>query len=91
MQSIGVRELKQNASAVLARVREGESFVVTDRGLPIAQITPLASGSLTALRNAGLVRRRTIDVSSLPPPLRRDPSSKPTLSELVQVDREDRV
>ncbi|WP_404829098.1 type II toxin-antitoxin system Phd/YefM family antitoxin, partial [Streptomyces griseoaurantiacus] len=33
---VGVRELRQNASAYPRRVAEGESFTVTDRGVPVA-------------------------------------------------------
>lgn len=39
--SVGIRELKQNASAVVARVRAGDSLVVTDRGVPVARLVPL--------------------------------------------------
>ncbi|MGH9896143.1 MAG: type II toxin-antitoxin system Phd/YefM family antitoxin [bacterium] len=38
---IGVRELRQYASRWLARVRAGESFIVTDRGRPVARLSPL--------------------------------------------------
>ncbi|MEX0659226.1 MAG: hypothetical protein WD080_08835 [Egibacteraceae bacterium] len=41
MERIGVRELRRDASRWLARVRAGETFVVTDRGDPIAQLGPL--------------------------------------------------
>jgi len=41
MESIGVRELRRDASRYLARVRAGEAFVVTDRGRPVAELTPL--------------------------------------------------
>jgi prevent-host-death family protein len=41
MEAIGVRELRRDASRWLARVRAGEAFVVTDRGRPVAQLTPL--------------------------------------------------
>ena len=41
MESIGVRELRRDASRWLARVRGGESFVVPDRGTPIARLGPL--------------------------------------------------
>jgi prevent-host-death family protein len=40
--SIGVRELRQNASKFLRRVAAGESFTVTDRGRPVAQLVPPA-------------------------------------------------
>lgn len=41
MESIGVRELRREASRWLARVRAGEAFVITDRGKPIARLVPL--------------------------------------------------
>ena len=41
MEEIGVRELKENASEVLRRVREvGESYTITYRGRAIARIVP---------------------------------------------------
>lgn len=43
MQTIGVRELRRDASRWLARVRAGEAFVITDRGKPIARLGPLVS------------------------------------------------
>lgn len=36
MDSIGLREIRQNASAYLRRVRAGEMFQVTHRGRPVA-------------------------------------------------------
>lgn len=36
MDSIGVRELRQNASKYLRRAAEGEAFEITDRGKPVA-------------------------------------------------------
>ena len=44
MVRVGVRELKQNASAVLRRVKAGESVEVTERGEPVALIVPLPVG-----------------------------------------------
>lgn len=40
METIGVRELQQNASAVLRRVRSGEQVGVTDRGTLVAVLSP---------------------------------------------------
>ncbi len=42
MATIGVRELRRDASRWLARVRARESVIVTDRGRPIAKIVPLS-------------------------------------------------
>lgn len=40
METIGVRELRQHASRYLARVANGESLEVTDRGRPVARLIP---------------------------------------------------
>jgi prevent-host-death family protein len=38
--SVGVRELRQNLSRYLDQVKQGESFVVTERGREVARLTP---------------------------------------------------
>ncbi len=55
MESVGVREIRQNVSAYLRRVEEGETFQVTDRGRPVAVL----SGTEEALRSgvAGLIEQ----------------------------------
>lgn len=40
MTTVGVRELRQDASGVLRRVEEGERVVVTVHGRPVADIVP---------------------------------------------------
>jgi len=40
MDSVGVRELRQNLSRYLAKVKAGESFAVTERGREVARLTP---------------------------------------------------
>lgn len=40
---VGLRELRNNLSRYLDRVREGEQLVVTDRGRAIARVLPLAT------------------------------------------------
>jgi prevent-host-death family protein len=44
MERIGVRELNQNTSQVLARVQHGETIEVTERGRPIARLVPIDGG-----------------------------------------------
>lgn len=70
MNTIGIRELKQNASEVIKRVSSGEWLVVTDRGRPVAQISPINSSALGRLIDAGLVKLATNELSSLPKPLK---------------------
>lgn len=46
---VGIRELRQQASAVLRRVVAGDTIEVTDHGHPIARIVPLRPGVLDQL------------------------------------------
>jgi prevent-host-death family protein len=39
--SVGVRELRQNLSVYLRRVKRGVSLEVTERGQPVARLMPL--------------------------------------------------
>ena len=47
--TVGIRELRQQASALLKRVGQGEIINVTDHGHPIARIVPLQGGALEQL------------------------------------------
>lgn len=54
MTSIGVRELRQRASEYLRRVEAGETFEVTDRGRPVALLSPITDASpLERMRQSG--------------------------------------
>jgi prevent-host-death family protein len=48
---VGVRELRDNLSEYLRRVRAGEMLVITDRGKAIGELGPAAEG-----RSIGLAR-----------------------------------
>jgi prevent-host-death family protein len=41
VETIGVRELRQNASVYLRRVQAGETIEITDRGVAIAILAPV--------------------------------------------------
>jgi prevent-host-death family protein len=56
MGSVGVRDLRDNLSEYLRRVREGELLVITDRGQPIGELGPAAVGPNTQ-RARALARR----------------------------------
>ena len=53
MRSIGVRELRQNASKYLEDVAAGESIEITDRGRPVARLVPVSGDPWQDLINAG--------------------------------------
>lgn len=50
-----MRELRQHASRYLARVAEGETMEVTDRGRPVARLVPLSGNSWDDLLASGQV------------------------------------
>ena len=68
MNTVGVRELRQNASVLLRRVAAGESIVVTDRGRPVARLSPVTgTGGVAELRAAGLLREPLRKMRDAPP------------------------
>lgn len=70
MTRVGVRELRQRASELLRLVEKGETVEITDRGRPVALLTPLPHGSpLDQLRSAGEIDPATADLADLPPPI----------------------
>lgn len=81
MKAATVTEAKNGLSALLDRVRAGESVVITDRGIPIARLEPVASvedasGRIKRLQRAGVVAARGGEVPEAilvapPPRLRR--------------------
>jgi prevent-host-death family protein len=40
--TVGIKELKTRLSEYVDRTREGERFLVTDRGEPVAELVPLS-------------------------------------------------
>ena len=92
MDRVGVRELRQNLSVYLRRVRRGETLEVTARGQPVATLRPLVDPDdwLARLEARGLaVRRGAGDLAQLPPPVKvkLDRPIEDVLEEL----REDRI
>lgn len=69
MDEVGIRALKQNASAVVARVAAGEPVTVTDRGRPVARLTPVPRSPLEELLASGEARppRRPVVDLAYPP------------------------
>ncbi len=61
MQTVNIADLKNNLSAWLEQVKNGEELVIKDRNKPIARVMPLAGGEdldaeEEALVAAGLMR-----------------------------------
>lgn len=80
MNRVGVRELRQRASELLRLVERGETIEITDRGRPVAMLTPLPEGTpLDRLRAAGEIQLAVSDFADLEPPLPRRGDDPPTV------------
>jgi len=86
---VGVRELRQNLSVYLRRVKAGEALEVTDRGNVVALLVPLPDPDtpLERLIASGRATRPRGSLADLAPVEGR-PSTR--LSEALQEEREER-
>jgi len=91
MDRVGVRELRQNLSVYLRRVRAGERLEVTERGEPVARLEPIvdASDAVARLEAEGrIARRATRNLGDVQPlKLRLDRPLSALLDELRQDTR----
>jgi prevent-host-death family protein len=67
MRTVGIRELKQNASAVVEQVASGTTFVITDRGREVATLAPLKKTMLQRMRAEGRIRPASRSANELGP------------------------
>lgn len=63
MKRTSISDAKNRLSALIDRVRHGETIVIEDRGVPVARLEPVAAlegddaGRLARLERQGIVRR----------------------------------
>jgi prevent-host-death family protein len=78
MKRAGIREARQNLSALIEEVSKGGEVVITDRGRPVARLVPPSQSSARPFPNRSAFRRTM-------------PTLEPPLSESIVVEREDRL
>jgi prevent-host-death family protein len=78
MRVAGVREARQNLSALLDEVKQGREVVITERGRPVAKLVPPDAPRGRGVRNLAAFRRTM-------------PVLDPPLSTSAAEDREDRL
>lgn len=82
MEFVGIREMRQNLSRYARRAKSGESFLITDRGQTVAQLTPAPGRATTidrlvAERGARRGQGDLLDVlEQLPEPIPGPPSGE---------------
>ena len=98
MKRATLTETKNNLSALVDRVRHGDTILILDRGRPVARLesvlaaTSTSEGRLARLERQGIVRRATSEspralLSKRPPRPTRDSSA---LQELLEERRSGR-
>ena len=91
MASVGVRELRQRASELLRRVAAGETIEVTDRGHPVALLSPIPqAGPLERLRLAGDAAPARRELADLPEPLPLRPGQEAPSAVLERLRSDER-
>jgi prevent-host-death family protein len=78
MRTAGVREARQNLSALLDEVRKGREIVITERGRPVARLVPPDRPRGKGVPNLTAFRRSM-------------PVLEPPLSASLAEDRADRL
>jgi len=90
--TVGIRELRQQASRVLKRVTAGEVVEVTEHGHPIARIVPLRPSVIEQLTAEGRATEAAADLLdlldelSLPAPAASGTLPSTSLAELRDED-----
>jgi prevent-host-death family protein len=89
---VGIRELRQNLSVYVKRVREeGRAYEVTERGEPVARLTPLEDRPTSLIEQMIADGRITPPMrawSEIPEPVRLPPGGK-ALSEILRQMRDE--
>jgi len=89
---VGIRELRQNLSVYVRGVREdGREYEVTERGEPVARLTPLEGRPISRIEQMiadGRITPPTREWKDLPPPIELPRGGKP-LSQILQEMRDE--
>jgi prevent-host-death family protein len=90
-EQVGIRDLRQNLSVYVKHVRkEGRAYEVTERGEPVARLTPLPYRPMSKIEQMiadGRITPATREWKDLPPPL---PALKgKPLSQILQEMRDE--
>ena len=91
MLSVGIRDLRQRASELLRLVDQGEVITITDRGRPVALLSPLPeAGPLERMRAAGEVDSANGELDELPAAIVLPQGVEPPSEALVRLRRDER-
>jgi prevent-host-death family protein len=88
---VGVRELRQNLSIYLDRVKQGQVLTVTEHGLDVALLRPLPPSTdfVSRLVAEGRAKRPTRSLDALPRPLNKK-MKKPLSQRILEMRNDER-
>lgn len=93
MATVGIRELRQNLSVYVERVKEGETLHVTEHGHVVALLTPLPAKAMNTMERwvaEGKATPPTKPLGNLPLP-KPGPPGSPRSEDVLAELREDRL
>lgn len=67
MRQITQRELRNDNAKIIREVEQGETFVVTRHGVPVARVSPVSTGADLRLVRAAKPGRRMSDLPRVMP------------------------
>ena len=96
MKTASISQTKNQLSALIDKVRQGETIVITDHDRPVAKLVPAqaengeeAAGALVNLERKGIIRRGNSAVPRLSAPIKPRAGSS-VLAALLQDRQEGR-
>ena len=90
IESVGVRELRQNASKVLDQVKDGAIIEITEHGVPVARILPITKSLYDEYIESGLIKPARNPDWRPHPGRAKMPGSKTSTQVLMEMRAEER-
>ncbi len=88
MEKVGIRQIKSLLSSYIRKVKQGEVIVITERGVPVAKLSPIyeeATDGVSDIVKEGLASWQGRKPGKFSP-MKID-TSKKTAAEMVSEDR----
>ena len=85
--TIGIREAKAQLSRLVSEAERGTEWIITDRGRPVAKLTPLSDPAtpiehrLARLEKWGWIEPRASQAIRVPPPIKIQADAQRALQE----------
>jgi len=89
MENAGIRDVKKSLSLYIRRVKKGETITITERGVPVARLSPVCSNvpeEVLRMVDEGLALWQGHKPGQIEPVSKNEHKAK-SMSEMVSEDR----